>query len=49
MNNLKIFKDESGIFEVATKLENGEWIFDTETVAKSLGFTEIKNGKEYIR
>ncbi len=49
MDNLKIFKDESGIFEVATKLENGEWIFDTETVAKSLGFTEVKNGKEYIR
>ncbi|WP_346893581.1 phage antirepressor KilAC domain-containing protein [Clostridium sp. UBA871] len=49
MNRLKIFKDQSGIFEVATKLENGEWIFDTETVAKSLGFTEVKNGKEYIR
>jgi len=49
VDNLKIFKDESGIFEVATKLENGEWIFDTETVAKSLGFTEVKNGKEYIR
>jgi len=49
VNRLKIFKDQSGIFEVATKLENGEWIFDTETVAKSLGFTEVKNGKEYIR
>src|SRR5699024_268411 len=31
------------------KTENGESLFDVETVARSLGFTQIKNNKEYIR
>ena len=43
---MQIFKN--AIFEVAIKLENGEWTFDLETVAKSLGFTENKNNKEYV-
>ncbi len=46
-NELQIFKND--IFEIAVKLENGEWIFDAERIAKSLGFTEIKNDKEYVR
>lgn len=47
MNNLQIFKN--GIFEVSAKLENGQTVFDVETVAKSLGFTktETKNGRQY--
>lgn len=47
MNELQIFKND--IFEVAVKLKNGETLFDAEKVAKSLGFTESKNGKEYTR
>lgn len=47
MKNLQVFKNE--LFEVALKLESGETLFDAERVARSLGFTEIKNGKEYIR
>ncbi|PEK91439.1 phage antirepressor KilAC domain-containing protein [Bacillus mycoides] len=47
MNQLKKFKNE--IFEVSAKFENGEVLFDVEQVAKSLGFTQIKNNKTYIR
>ncbi|MGN4667972.1 phage antirepressor [Bacillus cereus group sp. MYBK234-1] len=47
MNQLQTFKNE--IFEVSAKLENGEVLFDVEQVAKSLGFTQKKNGKNYIR
>lgn len=47
MNNLQIFKKD--LFEIAVKLDNGEWVFDAEKVAKSLGFTEVKNDKEYVR
>jgi anti-repressor protein len=47
MNNLQIFKND--LFEVAVKLENGEFVFDVEHVAKSLGFIQIKNSKEYVR
>lgn len=43
---MKIFKND--LFELGVKLENGEWVFDAERVAKSLGFTEIKNGKTYV-
>lgn len=46
-NNLKIFNN--GIFEVAVKLENGEWVFDAERVARSLGITDVKSGVVYIR
>lgn len=45
-NGLQVFKNE--LFQVSLKLENGQTVFDVETVAKSLGFTEVKNGKEYV-
>ncbi|MGF9921325.1 phage antirepressor KilAC domain-containing protein [Bacillus toyonensis] len=47
MNQLQKFKNE--IFEVSAKFENGEILFDVEQVAKSLGFTQLKNKKTYIR
>lgn len=47
MNALKTFKNK--IFEVSAKFENGEVLFDVEQVSKSLGFTQKKNGKTYIR
>lgn len=42
-------KFENNLFELEVKTENGESLFDVETVARSLGFTQIKNNKEYIR
>lgn len=44
---VKLFYND--IFEVAVKLDNGEWVFDAEKVARNLGFekTDNKNGKEY--
>ena len=47
MNDLQVFKND--LFQVAIKLDNGQTVFDAETVAKSLGFTEIKANKEYTR
>lgn len=47
MSQLQTF--ENNLFELAVKSENGEILFDIETVAKSLGFTEFKNNKEYVR
>ena len=47
MNQLQIFKNE--IFQVAATITNGEILFDVEQIAKSLGFTQVKNNKEYIR
>ena len=47
MNNLQVFKND--LFQVSIKLENGQTVFDAETVARSLGFTETKTNKEYIR
>ncbi|MEN1938940.1 phage antirepressor KilAC domain-containing protein [Paenibacillus sp. 102] len=47
MNALKTFKNK--IFEVSAKFENSEVFFDVEQVSKSLGFTQKKNGKTYIR
>ena len=44
---LQIFNNE--MFEVAVKLENGEWVFDAERVAKCLGFIQIKSDTEYVR
>ena len=41
-------KFENNLFELEVKTENGESLFDVETVARSLGFTERKNGKEYV-
>lgn len=40
---------ENNLFQLKVKTENGESLFDVETVARSLGFTQTKNGKEYIR
>ncbi|KAF1295154.1 phage antirepressor protein [Enterococcus sp. JM4C] len=42
-------KFENNLFELEVKTESGESLFDVETVARSLGFTQTKNGKEYIR
>lgn len=42
-------KFENNLFELEVKTENGESLFDVETVAKSLGFTQSKNGKEFVR
>lgn len=40
---------ENNLFQLEVKIENGESLFDVETVAKSLGFiqTQNKNGKVY--
>lgn len=45
-DNLQVFKNN--LFEVAIKLENGECVYEAETVAKSLGLSEYKNGVEYV-
>lgn len=42
-----MFKND--LFEVTVKLKNGDIVFDAELVAKCLGFTQIKNDKEYVR
>lgn len=42
-------KFENNLFKLEVKTENGESLFDVETVARSLGFTQTKSGKEYIR
>lgn len=47
MNELQTFKNE--LFEVAVKLENDEVMFEAEITARSLGFTQLKNGKLYVR
>ncbi|RXI52641.1 phage antirepressor KilAC domain-containing protein [Clostridium tetani] len=51
MSNLttKDFFSKDGLFSLTVTLENGEILFDAETVAKSLGFikVELKNGKTY--
>lgn len=47
MTNLKVFKNE--MFEVSVELADGEVLFDTENVAKNLGFTQLKGNKEYVR
>ena len=47
MSNLKIFKN--GMFEVGAILEDESVLFDAETVAKSLGITDSKSGKNYVR
>ena len=41
-------KFENNLFQLEVKTENGESLFDVETVAKSLGLTETKNGKDYV-
>lgn len=46
---MKTQKFESNLFELEVKTENGESLFNAETVARSLGFVETKNDKEYVR
>jgi len=47
LNDLQVFKNE--LFQVSVKLENGQTVFDVETVARSLGFITTTNGTEYVR
>ncbi|MED4848257.1 phage antirepressor KilAC domain-containing protein [Bacillus atrophaeus] len=47
MSQLQTFKNE--IFKVTAKIENDQVLFDVEQVAKSLGITQEKNNKQYIR
>lgn len=49
LNRMNTQKFENNLFQLEVKTENGESLFDVETVARSLGFTQEKNGKEYIR
>lgn len=42
-------KFENNLFQLEVKTENGESLFDVETVAKSLGIVDVKNDVEYIR
>lgn len=47
-NEVKVFGNDD--FNVKVKIdENGNYQFDAESVARSLGFVEQKNGKEYVR
>ena len=47
MKDVQIYKND--LFEVGVKLDNGDIVFDAETVARCLGFekTEIRGGVEY--
>lgn len=47
MKEMQIFKSDT--FEVRATLEDGTVLFDAETVARCLGFTEMKDGREYVR
>jgi anti-repressor protein len=47
MNELQTFKND--LFEVAVKLENDEIVFEADIASRSLGFTQTKNGKSYVR
>lgn len=47
MQNLQTFSND--MFSILIKRDDENNLFDLETVAKSLGFTQIKNGKQYIR
>lgn len=47
MNSLKIF--ENNLFKVETKTVDNEILFDAESIARSLGFTDPKNNTHYVR
>lgn len=47
MKQLQQFSNE--LFSIAVQTSDGNLSFDVESVARSLGFTEIKKGKEYVR
>lgn len=45
----KLNKFENNLFELVVDTKKDEPLFDVETVAKSLGFTQMKNGNEFVR
>ncbi|HHN4874638.1 TPA: phage antirepressor [Staphylococcus aureus] len=47
MNEIKAFSND--MFSILIKQNNENNLFDLETVAKSLGITQFKNGKEYVK
>lgn len=47
MKELQVFENE--LFELIVKAENGENLFDAESVAKSLGIVQTKSEKEFVR
>ena len=48
-NNIQIFKNEKLNFEVKMKLDNGDELYDAETVSRSLGLVSFsaKGGRKY--
>ncbi|KAF1295151.1 phage antirepressor protein [Enterococcus sp. JM4C] len=46
---MKTQKFENNLFQLEIKTENGESLFDVETVARSLGIVDVKNEIEYVR
>lgn len=47
MNQMQIFNNR--IFKVGVVVEDGSALFDAESVAQSLGITDFKNGRNYVR
>ena len=47
MSELQTFSND--MFSILIKQDNENNLFDLESVAKSLGFTQVKNGKQYVR
>lgn len=46
---MKTQKFENNLFQLEIKTENGESLFDVETVARSLGIVDVKNEIGYVR
>lgn len=42
-------KFENNLFQLEVKTDNGEPMFDVESAARSLGITQMKSGKEFVR
>lgn len=49
MMKMELQTFSNNLFDLTVKTENGEALFDVETVARSLGFVQTKSGKEYVR
>lgn len=49
MKMMELQTFSNNLFDLTVKTENGEALFDVETVARSLGFVQTKSGKEYVR
>lgn len=49
MMDMELRTFSNNLFDLTVKTENGEALFDVETVARSLGFVQTKSGKEYVR